>query len=79
MTGKDLIIYILANNIENEDVSYIFNNLLIADEAYAEKIGTGVATVRAMFDLGHLRGIDVCNSIYIYNDVKDGVNNAQKA
>lgn len=48
MTGKELILYILQNNLENEVV--IKNGLLISvlsDEEAAIKFNVGIATVRA--------------------------------
>lgn len=50
MTGRDLIVYILSNRLENEKISE--NSLLpmihnyMEDEAVAVALGVGVATVR---------------------------------
>lgn len=55
MTGRDLIIYILANGLEDEPV--IKNDSIIGfdtEAKFAEKHNLGVATIRAMEDLGTL-------------------------
>ncbi len=66
MTGKDLIIYILENNLENEP---IFKNgklvgFLTAVEA-AEKLDVGIATIYALVDLRLLNGIFIGDAVYI--------------
>jgi hypothetical protein len=53
MTGKELIMYILANNLENEPV--FKDGKLIGFETegkFAEAMNVGVATVRAWVDTG---------------------------
>lgn len=76
MTGRELILYILSNNLENEP---IFNNnkfigLMTVDEA-AIKMGVGGYTVRAWFKQGKLDGIYIGDTIYIAgNCVRPSVN-----
>lgn len=56
LLGRDLIIYILANNLENEPV--FKDGELIGFESetkFAEKMNVGVATVRAWIDIGMIR------------------------
>lgn len=66
MTGKDLIIYILSNNLENEPV---FNNgkfvgYLTANEV-ASEMNVGVATVYAWIQQGWMNCIIIGGNIYI--------------
>ena len=66
MTGRDLIIYIMENNLENMEM---FENgkipgfLTIADTA--EKFGVGIATVEAYVKLDALPHIYIGEVIYI--------------
>lgn len=57
MTGRDLIIYILQNNLEDESVfkSGKFIGFIPAHEA-AAKLGVGVATIYVYVDQGRLDG-----------------------
>lgn len=71
MTGKDLIIYILENNLENAPV---FNNgrfltFLTIDET-AVRFGTGPAVVRTWVERGNLPYVKIGNEIYIPRDAK---------
>ena len=53
MTGKELIMYILANNLENEPVFKDGKLIGFETEAkFAEAMNVGVATVRAWVDTG---------------------------
>lgn len=66
MTGRELILYILANGLEDEPV-YKDGKLLgfvTAGEA-ASKLDVGVATVCAWINQGRLDCIVIGNSIYI--------------
>lgn len=66
MTGKDLIIYILEHNLENEP---IYNNGaivgFITDEQAAAKYEVGVETIRAWVLLHILEGVYVEDHLYI--------------
>lgn len=66
MTGRDLIIYILENNLENKPV---FENgrvpgFLTVKEA-SVKFEVGEATVRTWISRGLLDGIRIGSEIYI--------------
>lgn len=69
MTGRDLIIYILKNNLEDEP---LFENgklvgFLSASE-FAEKHNVGIATVCTWVAMGYLDGLFIHNELYIpYN------------
>ena len=66
MTGRDLIIYILQNHLEDEPVfdDGIFLGFMTAMEA-AVKFNVGVATVRVWVNDGSLPGIRIGETIYI--------------
>lgn len=69
MTGKDLIIYILMNDLENEPVLKDGKILgfMTAMEA-AVKFEVGVSTIRLWVELGSLNGIKLGDEIYIPAD-----------
>lgn len=66
MTGRDLIIYILTNNLEDQPVFLDkgFLNLLSESEA-AVKTQVGTATIRAWFEMGLIDGVKVGDELYI--------------
>lgn len=72
MTGKDLIIYILQNNLENEVVlkDDFFVGYMNEEEA-AVKFNVGVSTIRAWYERGMLSGIKNGNSIFFLESVSD--------
>lgn len=72
MTGRDLIVYILNNNLENEEVfkDGIFFGLIDENEV-AIKFDVGVATVKAWYDLNMIKGIKIGDSIFFLKDVDD--------
>lgn len=66
MTGRDLILYILQNGLEDEPVfeDGIFLGFMNEMEA-AVKFDVGVATISVWYHSGTLPGIRIGNSIYI--------------
>lgn len=56
MTGRELIMYILENHLEDEPV---FKNGTfvgyVSDVKFAEILGVGVATVHAWIMMGHIK------------------------
>lgn len=56
MTGRELIMYILENHLEDEPV---FRNGTfvgyVSDVKFAEMLGVGVATVRAWIMMGRIK------------------------
>ena len=71
MTGKELILYILNNNLENEPVfkDGKFLGFLSARE-FAVKINFGEETVKSLFDMGCIDGVLIYDELYIpYNAV----------
>lgn len=66
MNGRDLIIYILENNLENEPVFKDGKLLgfLTAGE-YAVKMNVGIATVLTWVSEGTIPGIRIANTLFI--------------
>ena len=66
MTGKDLIIYILEHNLENEE---IFKDgkisFLVSEDEIAIALNVGVATIRTWFAMGILNGVKIGEQVYI--------------
>lgn len=74
ITGKELIMYILQNNLENKPISFKndFLNLLPEKEA-ALKFGVGLATIRAWYECDIIDGIKVGDKIFIFPEAKPQV------
>lgn len=72
MTGKELILYILQNNLENTVVleDGFFVGFMTEDEA-AAKFNVGVATIRAWYHCKMLKGTRIGDSLYFLKDVAD--------
>ena len=72
MTGRDLILYILENKLEDEPVvkDGVFM-WFISEEQVAVKFEVGVATVRAWFISGKLDGIRIGDRLYFLANVCD--------
>ncbi len=66
MTGRDLIIYILKNGLEDEPVfeNGKFIGFVTTEEAALKK-QVGQATIQAWVDLGFMEGVTVKPGIYI--------------
>lgn len=72
MTGRDLIIYILQNNLEDKPVfeDGVFLGFMNEMEA-AVKFDVGVATIRIWCGLGMLPGIKIGDETFIPMDAKN--------
>ena len=72
MTGKELILYILQNNLENTVVleDGFFVGFMNEEEA-ALKFGVGVSTIRAWYSCKWLRGTKIGDSLYFRKDIAD--------
>lgn len=66
MTGRDLIVYIIENNLEDELVfkDGRFIGFLTANEA-AIRFNVGVETVRFWVEFGYLDGVKIGDELYI--------------
>ena len=60
MTGRELIIYILDNKLEDTRLL----GLLTVEEA-AVKYGVGTATIKGWYDIGLIKGIKVGDKLFI--------------
>jgi hypothetical protein len=66
MNGRELIIYILENGLENESIfSDEFLRFMPTIEKVAVMFNVGVATVQVWVDEGRLDSIEVNDQIYI--------------
>lgn len=72
MTGKELILYILQNNLENTIVleDCFFIGFMTEREA-AVKFEVGEATIRAWYDCKMLQGTKIGDSLYFRKDAAD--------
>lgn len=72
MTGKELILYILQNDLENEEVikdgTFVW---LMNEEEAAVKFNVGVVTIRAWYMCGMLSGTKIGNRLYFLRNVND--------
>ena len=66
MTGRDLIIYILKNNLEDKPIyeNGRILNFMSVEEA-ALKFGVGTATIELWFKLNMIKGFMLGETIYI--------------
>lgn len=80
MTGRELIIYILENNLEDQMVfsNGIFTGIMDVEQA-ALKFNVGVATVRAWYQLGMLPGFTMGGSLFFMKDVPNPLENKKGA
>lgn len=78
MTGRDLIIYILANNLEDEPVFKDDKMLgfVTAGEA-AVKMNVGISTIFAWINEGWLDCVVIGNTIYIPANFKSPLEQVQ--
>lgn len=72
MTGKELILYILQNDLENVIVleNGFFVGFMTEEEA-AVKFGVGVAQIRAWYICKMLKGTKIGDCLYFRKDVAD--------
>lgn len=67
MTGRDLIIYILQNHLEDTEILTDNNHMFLTVEEAAVKYGTGVATIKAMVDRNVLKGMKIGDTYLVLN------------
>ena len=66
MTGRDLIIYILKNNLENEPVFKDGKFIgFLTDVEVARKMNVGTATIHALIKEHRLEGVTIGNSVLV--------------
>ena len=79
MTGRELIIYILENKLEDVDIfdTSLKSMFMSIDEAAVE-FECGPATIKALIDIGRLNGIKIGDKYYIFRSWKDWLNMKDK-
>lgn len=72
MTGKEVILYILQNDLENEIVirDGVFISLMSEDEV-AVKFDVGVPTIRAWYICGMINGTKIGERLYFPRGIGD--------
>lgn len=73
MTGKELIIYILENDLLDEEMISVSGApawLMTAGEA-AAKFNVGIETIRVWVTQNRLDGVLIGEEFYIYKNAKD--------
>lgn len=76
MTGRDLIIYILENGLENEPV--LNNGKILGFKSageVAEKLNVGVATIYTWISIGWLDGVIIGDTVFIPANFKSPLEN----
>lgn len=71
MTGRDLIIYIMQNHLEDEVIfsdGKIVGFLTIEEAAVKYKVG--IETIKAYVSIGYLPGLNIGDTIYIPANAK---------
>lgn len=72
MTGKDLIIYILKNNLEDVNISRNgINSLFMNIDEAATKFGVGTATLIVWFARGQIDCFIIDGKLYFLKDMPD--------
>ena len=66
LTGKDIIVYILENNLVDTEFicDKMFSDLFIEAAEVAEYFGVGVATIEAMYQLKKIHGVKIGGELY---------------
>lgn len=67
MTGRDLIVYIMANHLEDAPIeSLIASAGIMTIEQAAVKLGVGIATIETCLALGSLKSITLGGARFVY-------------
>lgn len=71
MTGRDLIIYILQNNLEDEPIfkDEKFIGFMSVEEA-AKKFDVGAATIHMWYNMGYLNGMKLYGELYVLKNAE---------
>lgn len=74
MTGRDLIIYIVANGLEDTHIKVDMESLhFLTTEEAAIKFGVGEATIRTWYKLKMIEGFKADDKLYISPKVKPSI------
>ena len=67
MTGRDLVVYILENHLEDVELcNDVTKQFLIPIEKAAVELECGVATLKALLSIGKIKGIKFNDKYYIF-------------
>lgn len=72
MLGRDLVTFIMKNNLLDTDV-FEDGKLIgyISEEEAGTKFGVGAATIRVWVNQGRLNGLRINDTVYIQYDSED--------
>lgn len=65
MTGRDLIVFILTHNLEDESIGDMLSNWFISEGKAAVKFNVGLATIEAWYNHNQIDGFKIGNTIYV--------------
>lgn len=67
MTGRDLIVFIMQNELEDSVMFELMN-----ETEAAAKFDVGVATIRVWYEYGYITGgFDIGGTLYLLKDTPD--------
>lgn len=71
VTGRDLIVYILENRLEDKPIfeNNTFIGFVLAEDV-AVSLGVGIETVKAMYKLGYVDGVEINGELLIFANEK---------
>lgn len=72
MTGKELIIYILLNNLEDKEVFKNGSFLdFLSEDQVAAKFDVGIAAVKVWYELEMIKGVKLGEHVYFPPNIED--------
>lgn len=69
MTGKEMMLYILQNDLMDKDI--FAHDVLMTEIEAAAKFEVGVGTIRTWFVLRKIGGICIGDSLFIFRGATD--------
>ena len=64
ITGKDIITYILENDLVNETIIPDVSDIFATPDEVAVKFGVGTAVINTMYELGLIKGFNIGGKLY---------------
>ena len=73
MTGRELIVYILENKLEDVDFFTLENQLpgMLTVEEAAVKWHMGMSTVKTLYTLGKIKGCKIGGEIFVWDKERE--------
>ena len=65
MTGRELIVFILNNQLEDENISNVLSKCFMPEREAAVKFNVGIATIEAWLNHNQIDGFKIGDTIYI--------------